>query len=198
MALFTQTDSAPTCGDGAAITGCSGRSATGSLTVDGISAAVGGSVGSTPINTSMGLSESNVCFSSIDYGPMPAGFNGVEVGEATININVGTAFTGTPTLTEVHLCRFNSSCTNQETVGSATGLTGALNSTNTIVVPITISARKAFGATDRLVAIIVGTNASSMVLAAGTIVPDQTDTIPLYSSGSGGPPSGLTLLGCGD
>lgn len=195
MASFVQTDTAPTCGDGAAITGCSGRSGTGSLTVDGISAAVGGSVGSSPISTSMGLSESNVCFSSIDYGPMPSGFDGVDAGEATININVTDDFTGTPSITEIHLCRFNSSCVNQETVASLTGQTTTINGVGVKTFVVTIGARVAFGATDRLVAIIVGTNASSMIIAAGGFTPDQTDTIPLYSLTSSA--TNLPLLGAG-
>lgn len=183
MADFIQTDTAPTCTDADVTVGCSGRNKSTTVTgLDSISASVGGSVGSAQVQTSMAINEANAVFFNVDYGAMPSGFNGVDAGTATINLNVTTGFGGTPSITELHLCRFDSSCVNQETVASLTGQTTAINGIGVKTFNITISARVAFGATDRLVLVVVGTNASTMAAAGGQFTPDQTDTIPLYSN----------------
>ena len=81
-----------------------------------------------------------------------------DAGTWTINLEVSTANMNL-TITEAHLCRVDSSCVNQETIGSNTGLSVSLGTTG--VTSFTVAgAAVTPGAGDKVVIVLVGDNGS--------------------------------------
>lgn len=121
---FTQTDTnSSVCNSSTELAACSGR--TGGVNSAKV-ASVGGTAGTVAVSETAVGSASNV----VECGfalTIPAGTTG-DSGTWTTRLNITTANMNL-TITEIHVCRANSSCTNQESIGSATGLSISLGST---------------------------------------------------------------------
>lgn len=96
-------------------------------------------------------------------------------GTWTVRFNV-TGANMNLTVTEIYICRTNSSCVSQGTIGSATGLSLSLSATGVITQTVTGSAVTP-AANDRVTIVICGTN-GAMSSQNATITGDQTIDSP--------------------
>ncbi len=80
-------------------------------------------------------------------------------------------------LNEVHICRINSSCTNQETLGSTTGLTTALGTAQVESVTVTQSSGTTITAGDKIMVVYAFTEGQGMANSIG-YTPTQDITGP--------------------
>lgn len=157
MALvFAQTDtnqSVSACNTAAELLGCSGRSAD----VGGMTGQVcvsGGTLGTTIGSWSVAASATDVA----EFAFICTVDSGVswDAGTWTIRFNVTTANMNL-TVTEIHLCRVSSTCVNQASLGSATGLSISLGTTGVKSQDISGSAATP-GAGDIVLVVFVITN----------------------------------------
>lgn len=169
--IFTQTDSGSPC-SAAQDLGCSGRSASSVAVADKV-ASVGGTAGSTPYAWQFGASNTNVVVNAVDC-TVPASTSW-DAGTWTVRFNVVTSNMNL-TITEIHICRVNSSCANQATIGSATGLSIALSSTGVKSQNVTGVAQTP-GVGDRVLIVFVGSN-GAMSSQSADIIPDQNIDSP--------------------
>lgn len=94
---------------------------------------------------------------------------------ATIPINFTTGDMDV-TLESVHICRVNSSCANQETIGSSSGL--GLSTTAGVQSPTVSCSAVTFAAGDKPIIILGFSEAAGHSAGTIGITPDQTMTLP--------------------
>lgn len=105
-------------------------------------------------------------------------------GDYVVTVNV-TASNMNLTFNEIHICRLNSGCTNQATVGSLTGIARGLGSTGSQDHTVSGSAQGSATSTDRLVVLLSFTN-TSMTSQSATM--EVTVTTPIESAATKSPP----------
>ena len=128
---YTQTDDNATCSNGAY---CSGET---SKATQGKQATEGGTAGTVEVTTANWTS-TQTAFAALFGLTIDAGTTGAS-GTWTVRLNV-TASNMNLTISAIHICRVNSSCANQETIGSATGLSISLGTTGVKTQTVTGSA----------------------------------------------------------
>jgi hypothetical protein len=167
--IFTQTDNSSGCANGSYCTGrTSGGAATGRL------ATVGGTPGGAPAGAffdvagdAANLAENHmIC-------DIPVGTSG-DAGTWTVRVNITTSNMNL-TITEIHICRVNS-CLNQETIGSATGLSISLGSTGVKTQTVTGAAVTLAAGDDALVSFVLSNG--SMTLQQANLTLDQNIDSP--------------------
>ena len=153
---------------------CSGRSnsSSGSNGAIGLSAAE--SLGSGTLGFGMSGSESNVVFAVLASDGI--GATDWAGGTYTLRYNI-TNGAANCTLTEIYVCRLNSSCVSQESLGSVLSLSQSLNSTGTFTQNITGSSTTA-AATDKVAFVLVGSN-SNMNARTGEFTRDEVCDTPI-------------------
>lgn len=162
---FTQTDDQSTECTGTELNGCSG--ATGGSTANR-QATVGGTAGTVAVPDSITGNATGEVGPVMDL-TVPASTTG-DSGTWTTRLNVTTANMNL-TIVSIFVCRANSTCTNQETIGSATGLSISLGTTGVKSQNVTGSA-VTLAAGDRVTVIYVLAN-GSMNAAAFEWTPNQ-------------------------
>lgn len=169
---------------------CSGRSV--SAGIDQRECTVGGSAGSTP-SGNLGIDGSGTNLVAMSWIlPIAAGTTG-SAGDWTVPINITTANMNL-TWTECYVCRVNSSCTNQETIGSNTAVGISLSTTGVKTATVTGSA-VTLSAGDLVVIVLVYTN-GAMTLQNWAYTPDQNIDSPFTAALNITPSTGtLTLTG---
>lgn len=119
--IFVQTDDAPSCG---AAVYCSGLGASPGWTAIEQSAVSGGSAGSTEDLTGNQSNPDATIYREVYYDlDIPSGLDGGtgDAGNWTVRVNHSTGVSDVD-LDEVHICRVDSGCGIQETLGSSTGI----------------------------------------------------------------------------
>lgn len=152
---------------------CSGATANGLGPPPFTTAAVGATpgVGSTAIN--LPAEASNQILDGIDC-TINSGVSW-DAGTWTIRINCTTSNMNM-SISQIHICRIDSNCVNQASLGSATGLSISLGTTG--VKTQTVSGSGATpGANDRILIVIVGSN-SAMTTQSAEILKDQNIDSP--------------------
>ena len=152
--------------------GCSGRTSSITSAVD-LECLVGGTAGTVPITAGITSGGTNLCFVFFAC-VVPAGTSG-DSGTWTTRLNVTTANMNL-TVTEIYVCRASSDCTNQETIGSATGLSISLGSTGVKTQTVSGSA-VTLSAGDLVTVVYVGTN-GAMTDQTIQFTPDQNIDSP--------------------
>ncbi|MHA1951132.1 MAG: hypothetical protein ACW99G_23075 [Candidatus Thorarchaeota archaeon] len=169
-----QTDTVATAGDCSSGVLCSGNSNNTDFNSGSNQAEKGGTAGSTGRVITMDVS-------AIDLNAvwmeciMPSGYDGA-TGDWTINLNI-SAGNHQISLDEIHVCRVNSSCTNQESLASSVGIGQNLQNTGDFGFTVTQSSTSAFAAGDKSVVIFAFDNAQAMTQAI-TYVPSLTIVAP--------------------
>jgi hypothetical protein len=156
---FRQTDAASTCGDASVY--CSGGSGTGSN--EDRACIVGGTAGTSEITISLGVSATNQNKLWFEMDNIDD-YDGAS-GTWTVNLDVTTT-NHQLEWEAIYICRINSSCTNQETLGSTTGIAQLLTATP-LTQTVTQSSSTTITAGDKIMVICVFNNAQAMVNAAG-------------------------------
>ena len=188
---FTQTDDTGSFGCTATeLLGCSGLSAGGDLTTNDARACVNGGTPGTGSNIiNLFSSETNVVEKAFicDVGSSVSW----DSGTWTIRLNV-TASNMNITWTRVYVCRINSTCVNQETIGSNTAVGISLGTTGVKSTTVSGSAQTpAVG--DKVLIVLAFTNGAMSVQAA-TSVPNQDIDSPFTASSNVSITSGLGQL----
>ena len=118
-------------------------------------ASVGGTAGTETTLATSALASSTDNANGLYTLDIPAGTSG-DSGTWTIRLNITTANMNL-TVTKIYVCRVNSSCTNQETIGSATGLSISLGTTGVKTQTVSGSA-VTLAAGDKVVIVFVLSN----------------------------------------
>lgn len=189
---FIQDSGAAACNVAAA---CSGRS---------LSAGTNGSVHAATdavpdiglINCSLPISTSNVILWSIAC-VVPSGVNQIDAQTIAVNWRQASQSGGTPTLNEIHLCRLNSGCTNQNSLGSVTGLSTALGSTGLLTQNLSVASAQTVTPGDVLLFVFVCTNASSMSAWSLGLGFNPETSIVIAMSQATGKVTALPMMGVG-
>lgn len=113
---------------------------------------------------------------------------------ATIPINFTTG-KSTVTLESVHICRVNSSCVNQETIGSSSGL--ALSTTAGVQSPTVSCSAVTFAGGDKVIIILGFSENAGDPSAIIGITPDQTMILPFIPPAPKKQSTTLLLMGIG-
>ena len=163
-----QTSTAATCGTGSAY--CSGVTTV--TTPQGFLCQGTGSAGGAKTVT-VTASAANLYGLVLDCA-IPAGYSW-DAGTWTIPVNVTTANSNL-TIASCFVCRVNSGCTNQSTIGSATSLGISCGSTGVKNITVTGAAQSP-AATDRVVIVVTFTNSKSSSQTVG-ITGNQTINTP--------------------
>jgi hypothetical protein len=164
---FQQTDSNATCTASDAY--CSGLSV---YNTANRQASDGGTAGSTPVSISIGSSSTGVAYR---VGCVVAATVSWDAGTWTVRFNVSTANMNI-TWDAVYLCRVNSACANQESLGSATGL--GISCGTTGVKSTTVSGSGTTpGAGDEVYVVCSFAN-GAMSLQSFSVTPDQLISSP--------------------
>jgi hypothetical protein len=156
--VFTQTDTASGC---AAAAFCSGLSAMGEE--HDSQATIGGSAGSAEDNITIDGNATNLRAYYIEC-VIPADYLG-DAGDWTVRLNLTDAASNS-TWTHCHICRVNSGCTNQETIGSNTSVGQSLGTTGTLTATVSGSA-VTLAANDRVMIVFGFTNTNSCTRTFG-------------------------------
>ena len=183
-----QTDGAVTC---SAAVLCSG----GTLHANALEALCeeGGTTGSTADNVDMGTVALTDNIGYMFDCTIPSDVDW-DSGDWTIPINFTNGHMDI-TLDQVHICRVNSGCTNQESLGSETGI--GFNTANGLTTrTISGSAVASPSAGDRVAIVIVFDKSSSHSARSFDITPNQTITAPFNRAATGRAPQ-LPLMGVG-
>lgn len=165
-----QTDTAMDC---AAAAFCSGLSAPANTPVRQ-QGEEGGSAGSTEDSVLLNANESNVRSLFHEY-VVPADYDGA-AGDWTIRINVTTAGASC-SVESVHVCRVDSGCTNQETLGSLSSTT-SIATTGIKTFTVNQASGATFAAGDKVVVVFGLKNGDTMLSRAVGFTPDQITTAP--------------------
>lgn len=170
--ILVQEDTAPTC---TAAEACSGlTNAHGPIEQF---ARLGGSAGSTEDGSGDFTNDSDANNWRTVYYDCPTDTGWITgAGTWTIRVFHSTG-DGDIRLAEVHICRVNSSCVNQETIGSTTGLTRATTASQPIVVSVTGSA-VTLAAGDRILIIIAYKNSAAHGNHAIGVTPNRNHDTP--------------------
>jgi hypothetical protein len=168
MALSYQlTDDAAACG---LIAACSGATV---LAGGGRAATIGGTPGTTEVTALVPAGTTRAVF-AIEVTPEES--VSWDAGNCEVRLNV-TSGNMDLTISAIYICRVNSSCTSQETLGSETGLSLSTTGGISIDRTIAISAVASPGAGDKLYVVMVVTNSNSMLDRTIGVTPDgEIDT----------------------
>lgn len=172
---FTETDGAAGCAAGAYCSGLTANTANSTKTCSD-----GGTVGSTPVSLTIdqGTSDVRALYFECTVGV------GVswDAGTWTVRLNVTTA-NASLELASVHICRVDSGCTNQATIGSSSALGLSLSATGVQSVNITGTAQ--VPAVGDVVMVVFGfNNLALMTPHAFGYTPDQNIDSPFVDAGS--------------
>ncbi len=97
-----------------------------------------------------------------------------------MNLTTGSLFMGC-TISAVYVCRFNSACSSQETVGSSTGLSVSVDSGNEGVKTINVTGSAVAALlTDKVYIVVLFTKTGSLNGAPG-FTPDQNIDTPILA-----------------
>lgn len=168
--ILTQTDTVAPCGT---ILACTSPADGLAVTPQARKAEDGGSAGSGELSVTInkGDIQAGVMFESPAVGQTTW-----QSGTYTVRINITTSVADL-LLTEVHVCRVNSSCVNQATVGSTTGLSISIGSTGVKTVEVTGAQQSASG-TDRIYIVLIFQQTSHANGVFG-FTPDQDIDTPI-------------------
>ena len=175
---YQQENTAMVCTPAAFCSGASMNTAT-----DPRQAVEGGSAGGLGVNLTIDQASLIACFF---YEVLADVADTWAAGNWTVRVNL-TGGNADVTLEEVHICRVNSSCVNQETLGSNTGL--GLSTTGgqqNVVVNQPSAASPSAG--DKIIIVLVFTNAATMGNQKTQLTHDQLITSPYVAAGAGGAP----------
>lgn len=180
---YTQTDTAASCTPAAF---CSGRALEGSEL--GRLCQAGGTAGSSEasiINIANNTTNEILFTYDIEIA------NGTTWGAGTANIRINFTTGDTDvTLTEVYVCRVNSGCTSQETLGSNTGLSVDTSTAGNHTENVTLSAASSPSDGDKVEVVLVFSNASAHGGEETIgITPDQDHTLPFTAPAAGEAPA---------
>lgn len=192
--LLQQKDTTANCSTVAAF--CSGRSVTGGTAVSR-DAEDGATAGSSEATITLSGGETTVVGMQLVSDAL--GVTLWEGGNYTVRVNVTTSDMNI-TLEEVHLCRVNSSCTNQEDLGGSTGLAIDCGTTGVKTITVEGALTSTASATDHLAVVLVFTNSFSMSSKSIGITPNQIIDTPIEQAAAapgGGGARLLSLLGVG-
>lgn len=168
--ILTQTDIAAPCGT---ILACTSPASGLAIPPQARQAEEEGSPGSSELSVTIykaGI-QAGVMFESPAVGQVTW-----QSGTYTVRLNVTTAVADL-LLTEVHVCRVNSSCVSQEIVGSTTGLTISMGTTGVKQVDVTGVEQSATD-TDRIYVVLIFQQTSHASMTFG-FVPDQNIDTPI-------------------
>lgn len=157
---YTQTDTAPTCTTGGGGSGFCSPASTNRATP--VLAVGGGTAGTSTPQIAAQSSESNIIGAQFEI--QPSASTTWNSGTWTVRINITTANMNL-TWTAVYICRVNSSCTNQATIGSATGLNISLGTTGVKSTTVSGSAQTPSAGDIVLVLLLISNGAMSLQTA---------------------------------
>lgn len=167
--VYTQTDTLAPCG---VIQACAPVAP--AVDGDAILAQIGGTPGVTELACDVAALATETCFAAelaiSDTDDLNAGTLVMRLNITTAQMNV--------TWEEVYVCRLNSSCVSQETLGSATGLALDVSAGGVFTVNVTLSAAAAHDPGDVIYIPCVFTNAFDMGTRSVAITPDQNIDTP--------------------
>lgn len=180
--IFTQTDNTMVC---AAATFCSGAS----LNTDRDylrQATQGGTAGSTAVTVTVNASAADLICGWYEC-IVPDGSTWA-AGDWVVRLNVTTAQT-TVSWDATYICRVNSGCTSQATIGSLTGQAISLSPTGVKSMTVTGSAQTP-GAGDKVIIVLLFDNSNSCTRNVG-LTPSENIDSPFIAAG---PVAGLRIL----
>jgi len=183
---YQQTDTALVCSPATLCAGGTLNGATG-----GSQAQVGGTAGTTELLLSIDANASTLRAFFYEF-IVPAGTVGAS-GTLTIRLNLTTKRGGL-TWEEVHVCRINSSCVNQETIGSSTALAIDLGTTGVKSTTVSGSAIT-FAAGDKVMVIISISSTDGMARNIGITPSEIQDTPWTPPSVAGAPEEYVSVIG---
>lgn len=170
--IYVQTDSLAACG---VIGACSGRTPAGDA--DAIEATDGGTAGTTELAVNINPLATEACF----MAEIPVqDTDSLDAGTLTMRINITTA-QASLTWEEVYVCRIDSGCTSQETLGSVTGMGVDVAAGGVFSQNVTLSAASAHNAGDKVYIIVVVANAHEHTTRSLAITPDQNIDTPFVA-----------------
>lgn len=137
-------------------------------------AEVGGTAGTTEWSEEINASTSETVGG---FTAVPVDAVVLDGGSCTVRLNV-TALNMNINWDELHVRRYNSSCTLQETLNSFTSLGISLGSNGVVSTTQTLSAASTHNSGDRLVFELVFTNVDTMMAQSVGITPDQNIDVP--------------------
>lgn len=178
---YQQTDTAAPCG---VIQACSAVAP--AADADAREASVGGTAGATELACAVAAASSELCYAD---EIAIADDTSLDAGDATLRLNITTAQNDL-TWEEVYVCRLNSSCTSQETLGSVTGLANDVSAGGVFTQTVSLSAASAHNEGDKVYVTYVFANAHAKTGRTVSITPDQLVTMPFTPAASGGPLAG--------
>jgi hypothetical protein len=164
---FQQTDDAAAC---AAAARCSGAGVNGDTDFNK-AATVGGSAGVSEVTVTVDVSAADLACAWVEC-IVPAGATW-GAGNWTVRLNVATG-NHQITLDAIYICRVNSSCTSQATIGSLTAINANLASAGVQTHTVSGSAQSP-SAGDKVIIIFLFDNAQAMTQDIG-LTPDQIIT----------------------
>lgn len=180
--IYVQTDDAPNCSPGAFCSGLSAGANPGPVAI----ATIGGTPGVSEDNVLIDTSASDERYFYYEL-TVPVDTIG-DAGTWTVRLN-NTSGDSDLTLASIHICRVNSSCTNQETIGSATGLSDSLDAVGVVSTNVTGS-EVTMAVGDKVVIVVGASNASSMFTRTLGFTPDQNVDSPFTVSSIDAAPGG--------
>jgi len=172
--ILTQTDTVAPCGT---ILACTSPEDGLAVTPQARKAEGGGSAGSGELSVEIykAAIQAGVMFESPAVGETTW-----DSGTYTVRLNVTTAVADL-NLIEVHVCRVNSSCASQATVGSTTGLSISMGTTGVKQVDVT-GAQQSAVSTDRIYIVLIFQQTSHANATFG-FTPDQDIDTPIVPAG---------------
>lgn len=155
---------------GAELAGCSGRSV-GGASLSG--AKVGGTSAGEQTPNLAGEASNLVLFAYECEIPADASW---DAGDWTVRFNITTSNMNL-TVTEIYVCRVNSSCTNQATIGSETGLSISLGTTGVKTQVVSPGAAQTPSVGDKVLVVLIASNGAMTSQSCG-ITSDQNIDSP--------------------
>ena len=172
--IFTQTDSpGSACVGNTEMVACSGLTAGFPVGYTAINCTVGGTAG-TGVDDPTVASSATAAEVALKLD-VPAGTSW-DAGDYTVRMNVTTANMNL-TISSIYLCRVDSACTNQATIGSATGLSISLASTGVVSQVVTGSAQTP--SVGDFILIVLGLTNGAMSSQQVVFTQDQNIDTPL-------------------
>lgn len=169
MIVYRQTDAAAACG---VIGACSGRTPAGDS--DARQALEGGTAGT--VSLAVGIPVISTVAVYMDELPV-ADTDSLDAGTLTARLNVVTA-QASLTWEELWVCRINSACTSQETLGSLTAQGLDISVGGVFTRNVTLSAASAHNAGDKVYIVHVVANANIHTARSLEILPNQAIDTP--------------------
>ena len=190
--IFVQKDTAATCTEAAF---CSGLGASPGWTAIEQFASQGGAAGSTEDLTGNQSNPDATIYREVYYDiQIPSGMFGEtgDSGDWTVRVNHTTGASDID-LDEIHICRVNSSCASQETLGSSTGIAFATDG-GVFSGTVSQASGTSITADDRVMIVIAYQSNGAHGNAAFGVTPDQNIDCPWTVPAGAGPVAGLRTL----